>query len=179
MKTLRSSYSPAADGGGFPAPPTKWLSGPRDVSTITSVYIDGDIWLADGGELLRVVNGNSAGWEPDSPGDAILRGDPVYRILGSGAERRTGTIYGFDASNDRLLGLSKVNGAFLGQYRLGGETGWSDFRSFYVEPGVEDEPDAIVWIDKNGLHRSILVTTGPGASPAPSGQESPEPEDEG
>ena len=54
-------YSPAADGSGFPNQPNQWLSSPRDVSAITSLYIDGDIWLADGGQVLRVVNGNSAG----------------------------------------------------------------------------------------------------------------------
>ena len=43
-------------------------------------------------------------------------------------------------------------------------------RGFYVEPGVSDAPDAIVWIDARGLHRAILepATSGP-ASPAPSG----------
>ena len=99
-------YSPAADGGGFPAAPSKWLSAARDVSGITSLYIDGDIWLADSGALLRVVNGNAAGWDAASPGDEILRDEPGYTLIGSGAERRTGTIYGFDGESrppDRAL----------------------------------------------------------------------------
>jgi hypothetical protein len=163
-------YSPAADGSGFPAQPNKWLSSPRDVSAITSMYIDGDIWLADGGDLLRVVNGNSAGWSATAPGDAILRDAPKYAIINSGADRRTGTIYGFDSANDRVIGLSKVNGAFIAQYRLAaGSTGWADLRGFYVEPGLEEEPDALVWISKTGLHRVLLQPTGAVASPGPSG----------
>ena len=163
-------YSPAADGSGFPAPPNQWLSSARDVSAITSMYIDGDIWLADGGQLFRVVNGNSAGWAATAPGDAILRHAPTYTRIASGADRRTGTIYGFDSGNDRVVGLSKVNGAYIGQYRLAaGATAWSDLRAFYVEPGLEQEPDALVWISATGLHRVLLQRTGANASPAPSG----------
>ena len=174
-------YSPAADGSGFPAQPNQWLSSARDVSAITSLYIDGDLWLADGGQVLRVVNGNSAGWAAAPPGDSILRKAPDYRYLASGAERRAGTIYGFDTESNRLIGLSKVNGAFVAQYRLAtGATGWSDLRGGYIEPGPEQEPDALVWISAKGLHRVLLQPTGslPGASAAPSasgGSGSPDP----
>lgn len=164
-------YAPSYDGSGFPNQPNQWLSSPRDVGAITSLYIDGDIWLADGGQVLRVVNGNSAGWSAAPPGDAIMRDAPVYRSIASGAERRTGTIYGFDTENDRVIGLAKVNGAFVAQYRLaGGGTGWTDFRGWYIEPGLDEEPDVLVWISAKGLHRVLLQPTGglPGASTAPS-----------
>ena len=163
-------YSPAADGGGFPQTPSNWLSAARDVSGITSLYIDGDLWLADGGAMLRVVNGNAAGWDAATPGDEILRGEPTYTIIGAGTERRTGTIYGFDDANDRVIGLSKVNGSYLGQFRLADGDGWTDLRGFFIEPGVETEPDAMVWIDKTGLHRSVMqAAPAPGESPEPSG----------
>ncbi len=162
-------YSPAADGGGFPAAPTKWLGAARSVSAITSLYIDGDIWLADGGQILRVVNGNAAGWEAGSPDDTILRDEPRYTLINSGADRRTGTIYGFDPDSDRLVGLSTVNGSFIAQYRLGNGDKWADFRGFYIEPGIEDEPDVVIWITKTGLHRAVLqAAPEPGASPGAS-----------
>lgn len=166
-------YSPAADGGGFPAAPNNWLSAARDVSGITGLYIDGDIWLADRGELLRVVNGNSAGWEATPPDDTILRPAPRYRLVTSGAERRLGTIYGFDPASRRVVAMSKANGTFLEQYRLAtGATGWADLRDWYVEAGIEGEPDALVWISGNALHRAVLVAAtaapaSPGASGAP------------
>jgi hypothetical protein len=168
-------YSPAADGSGFPAQPNQWLSSPRDVTGISSMYIDGDIWLTDGGQVLRVVNGNSAGWSASAPGDEILRPAPDYRLIASGADRRTGTIYGFDTKSDRVVGLSKVNGTFLAQYRLAvGATGWSDFWGWYVEPGLEQEPDALVWISATGLHRATLQPTSiPGATTAPSASGGP------
>jgi hypothetical protein len=169
-------YSPAADGGGFPNAPTKWLSAARDVSAISSLYIDGDIWLADAGRILRVVNGNAAGWNAAAPGDTVVRKAPTYRVISSGSERRAGTVYGFDDANDRVIALSKVNGAFLGQYRLeaDGKDAWTDFRGFFVQPGNENDPDSIVWITKNGLHRAVLQSAAAaGASPGPSKGASP------
>jgi hypothetical protein len=162
-------YSPAADGSGFPQTPNLYLSAARDVTGITSVYIDGDVWLADGGELLRLVSGNPAGWTASTPGDEILRDAPDYEVIGSGAERRTGTIYGYDAESDRIIALSKASGTYLAQYRLGGGgTGWADLRGFYVEPGIDTDPDTIVWLGPTGLHRAILQPgnfAAPGASP--------------
>ena len=164
-------YSPAADGSGFPAPPNRWLSAARDVSGITALYIDGDIYLADRGELLRVVNGSSAGWEATPPDDAILRPAPRYQLVTSGAERRLGTIYGFDPASRRVVALSKANGSFIEQYRLAGAaTGLADLRDWYVEAGIEGEPDVLVWIGRNALHRTVLVAATPApASPGASG----------
>ncbi|HET7181619.1 MAG TPA: hypothetical protein VFI15_05245 [Candidatus Limnocylindrales bacterium] len=163
-------YSPAADGSGFPAQPNLWLSSVRDLTKVTGMYIDGDVWIADGGILYRYSGGASVGWSAAELDDGILRPAPAYRWIGSGSEKRTGTIYGFDPGSDRLVGISKVNGSFVVQYRLaGGNTGWADFRGFYVEPGLDQEPDAIVWISKNGIGRALLQPVGPLGSPAPDG----------
>ena len=164
------AYSPAADGSGFPTSPQGRLSAPRDVSHITDLYIDGDIWVADNGQMLRLVGGKAEGWQAATPGDETLRGDPAYRLITSGSARREGTMYGYDPQNQRVVALSKVNGAYIGQYRLAdGDTGWSDLRSWYVEPGLGGEPDALVWISKDTVHRAILEasTSAPGASGAP------------
>jgi hypothetical protein len=168
-------YSPAADGGGFPVAPNQWLSAPRDVSRITSMYIDGDIWLADGGDLLRVVRGNSEGWEASPPDDEVLRSKPAYRLITSGDASREGTIYGFDPANRRVVAVSKINGTYLEQFRLAaGATSWSDIRGWYVESGIEAAPDALVWITGNTVHRAVLEasTSAPGSSGAPSPGES-------
>jgi hypothetical protein len=171
-------YSPAQDGSGFPVRPTNWLSAQRDVSGVTSMYIDGDIWLADRGAVLRFADGNSEGWEAEAPEDQVLRPAPAYRLVGSSAPAREGTIYAFDAANNRLVALSKVNGSFLGQFRLAdGSDAWSDMRDFYVEASVEGQAEAIVWISRDAVHRAILESAAsPPGSPAPSA-ETPSPDD--
>ncbi|HEY4226709.1 MAG TPA: hypothetical protein VGM49_00085 [Candidatus Limnocylindrales bacterium] len=169
-------YSPAADGGGFPSSPNLWLTAARDVSGISSMYIDGDVWVADGGQILRLVSGNSAGWTAVAPGDSILRHVPAYRVIGSAADRRTGTIYGYDPANQRVIALSKVNGAYIQQFRLASAaTGWSDVRGFYIQAGLQGEPDTMVWLSANGIQSVVLEAAGttPSESSAPSAQASP------
>jgi hypothetical protein len=154
-------YSPAADGSGFPGQPTPWLSAPHDVSGVTSMYIDGDVWTADAGTIYRYSGGASVGWSPGAVPDALLRSAPTYFLIGSGSDKRTGTIYGFDSGSDRLIGLSKVNGSYVKEYRLAASaTGWRDLRGFYIEPGVDQEPDAIVWLSSNGIGRALLQPVG-------------------
>jgi hypothetical protein len=169
-------YYPAQDGGSFPTSAGR-LSTPRDVTTITAMYIDGDIWLADGGQLVRVVNGRAGSWTAADPGDAIVRGQPDYTLVTSGADRGTGTVYGFDATNHRVVGFTKADGTFVGQYRLAaGSSGWTDLRSWYVVPGVAaDQPDTIVWISGTAIHQSVLeaLATQPGSSPGASPGGSP------
>jgi hypothetical protein len=171
------AYTPQLDGGGYPRAPSNRLATARDVSDVTAMYIDGDIWLAEGGNILRVVGGKSEGWSPSPPGDDVIRPLPKYRLVTSGTAKREGNLYGFDAANGRVIALSKSTGAFVGQYRLAGGSPVWDLRGWYVEPGVAEVPDSLVWINGTGVHRSILepATSGPGASPGPSGAASPRP----
>ena len=166
------AYAPAADGSGYPTSPNDRLSAPRDMSGVTDMYIDGDIWIVDGGQIKRVVNLKIDDWEAASPGDDVLRGHPSYRLITSTAQRREGTIYAYDPTNQRVVAESKLNGTFQGQYRLAaGDDGWKDLRGWYVVAGVGGEPDQLVWISKDALHRVVLeaTTTAPGASGAPAG----------
>ena len=92
----------------------------------------------------------------------------------SGADRRTGNIYGYDPANARLVAFSKAKGDYLAEYRLaGGSTAWADARGWFVEPGIADAPDAVVWITSTGLHRAVLQSAaspaGPSQSPGPAG----------
>ena len=170
------AYTPAIDGGGFPSAPSGRLAAPRDVSGITSLYIDGDIWLADGGRLLRVVNGQSEGWSAADPGDAIIRPVPRYTLVASGSARREGHIYGFDATNQRVVAFLKTNGTFVEQYRLAAQSqAWADLRGWYVEPGVADQPDSLIWITATAVHRTVLEPPTTGTEPSPGASASPTP----
>ena len=168
------AYSPAAAGDGFPTRPNARLSTPRDLTGVTDMYIDGDIWIVDGGQIKRIVNLKIDEWEGASPGDRVLRGDPVFRLMTSASARREGTVYGLDPGHLRVIAFSKLNGTYLQQFRLaGGAEGWADLRGWYVEPGVGGEPDTLVWISKGAVHRAILeaTTTAPAGSAGPGSSE--------
>src|SRR6478672_5240676 len=59
-------YYPAADGSGFPAKSVPWLSTARAVDKMSSLYIDGDMFVAEGGVLERFTAGKSGGWGPQA-----------------------------------------------------------------------------------------------------------------
>lgn len=162
------AYTPAADGSGFPAAPSKRLTTPRPVDGVTSLYIDGDIWIAEGGTILRVSGGTTAGWVAEAPPDGLLRDAPVYAVVMSGSERRAGRLYGYDQSNERLVAFFKGSGEYLEQYRLAaGADDWAaEARGWYVEPGIADAPDTVVWITAVSVRRAVLepATSMPGAT---------------
>jgi hypothetical protein len=168
-------YSPAADGNGFPGRPSGRLATARPVDLMTSLYIDGDIFVTEDGKMVRFVSGNTEGWEPADPGDTLLREAPEYTYLTSGSDRRQGLLYGYDKANARIVAVDKADGSFREQYRLpAGNAGWEDMRAMYVVDGADDVPPMLFWISSEVLHRSVLAPLPDGtASPAPPGASVP------
>jgi hypothetical protein len=169
------AYAPSADGGGFPPPnPSAWMITARDVSKMTSTYVDGDMFVADAGSLIRFVSGRDEGWDAKDPKDTLLRPAPSYSLVASGSGRRTGAIFGFDLPNQRLIALDKVNGSYQAQYRLaGGKRDWSDLRAMYVVAGAEGEPATLVWLSRDGINQAVLTAVPDVANqPSPSARPS-------
>ncbi|MEP6638314.1 MAG: hypothetical protein ABJC39_03115, partial [Chloroflexota bacterium] len=170
------AYSPAADGSGFPGKASPWLATARDVSTMTSTYVDGDLFAADGGSLVRFVSGKNEGWAAKEPKDSLLRPAPRYSVVAAGSARREGQIFGFDLPNARVVALAKIDGKYVAQYRLaGGRKDWTDLRGMYIIAGADTAPSTLVWLSRDGVHQAILVavadvapTASPGGSAAPS-----------
>jgi hypothetical protein len=174
-------YTMLADGSSYPAAASGYLSTPQDVSKVTSMYIDGEVYLADGGLIERFVSGRSGNWALASPGDDALRPTRRYTLIDSPDPRRVGTLYVFDAANARVLAFDKLTGAYLAQYRpAAGSPAWTDLRAFYVAPRSPGQAPAIFWIDGTTLGTAILQPVGgsgpdasPGASPIPGASAGP------
>jgi hypothetical protein len=175
---------PANDGSGYPVDPTRRLPTDRPVDGISDLLIDGDIFVAEDGEVARVIP--AAGWEAQPPDDTLLRPGPRFTLLSSPdkpdgtSSRRDGPLYAFDAANHRVVAFDKADGRYIAQYRLaGGDDAWEDLRGFVVLPSADAEsPPTLWWISSTGLHTATLeaVPDVPVASPtAPaSPQASPE-----
>ena len=165
------AYSPSGDGGGYPIEASPWLDAERPVDKITSLYIDGDLYVANDGAIQRYRGGNGDSWQPKLPGDDVLRPAPHYTLLASSSEWRQGRIYGFDQPNGRIIAVSKVDGAYIEQYRLvGGNKALEGLRGFFVVPGADNKPATLFWISPDGLHSATLVAAPP---PAPAASSSP------
>jgi hypothetical protein len=178
-------YPPAKDGSGFPTGASGWLATAREVGTMTAMYIDGDIFIVEGGILERFASGKSDGWEPAALPDTLLRKTSRAVLVTGQGERRKGTVFTYDRENARLVEYNKAGGDYVGQYRLaGGDDGWQDLRGMYALPGVEEGPPTVFWISGTALHQALLEpvpdgSASPSASPGPSssapGSASPKP----
>lgn len=162
-------YSPAADGSGFFVPASGYFTRAQDVSKITGLYIDGEVYTADGGKLARYFNGQRQGWQPQSPGDELLRPTRNFLLLDSPGARGEGIIYGLDTDSHRLIAFQKADGKFVGQYRIvGGGTDWQDVRGLYVLNRAAGQAPVAWWIDGQRLMSASLGAAGATASPSPS-----------
>jgi hypothetical protein len=181
------AYSPDRDGSGFHSGAQPRLTVARDVSKISDLYIDGDIFATDDGTILRFVGGKSEGWTIQAPGtagfapqgDVLLRAAPHYTMISSASEKRTGLLYAWDQVNGRVVAFDKAKGTFFAQYRLaGGSPALSDIRGMFVVLGAaQGAPSTLFWATKDSVMSAVLEAvpdrpaSGPGASgsPSPSG----------
>jgi hypothetical protein len=166
-------YFPASDGSGFPAAPVDRLAVARNMDKVDDLYIDGDIFIADGGKIVRFVDGRAEGWEADPLPDTLLRKAPAYRIIASATEKRKGVLYAYDPTGARVVAIDKAKGTYLGQFRLaGGARGWEDLRGMYVVLAGDEAPPTLIWATKDGVYSSILDEV-PDSAPSPSGSGDP------
>jgi hypothetical protein len=172
--------SPNSDGSGYSSAPTRRLPTDRPVDGMSDLLIDGDIYVAENGQVERVIP--ATGWTAGSLGDELLRPTANYQWISSPTNpdgtpsRRTGYIYAFDTTNHRIVAFNKSDGSYHEQYRLaGGDIGWNDLRGMAVLPGPDtNTPPTLWWISGTKLNATTLeasVGAEPGASgtPAPSG----------
>jgi len=171
------AYSPAFDGGGFPAKGSPWLDTAKPVDGMTSLYIDGDLFVTDGGVLKRYNSGAEGGWKADPPPDALIRPVPSYSIVVGDSPTRRGVVYVYDQSNARVVAIDKTSGNYVGQYRLAGDQpGWEDLRGMAVTLGIDQAPATLTWISKDGVQQSVLEAVADvAASPSPTAEPSPTP----
>ena len=165
--------SPANDGSGYPVKPTGRLPTDRPVDGITDLLIDGDIYVAENGQVSRVIP--ASGWQVTPPADTLLRPASRYVWLSSptkpdgSSSRRDGTLYAFDSINHRIVAFNKADGSYVAQYRPAGDANpWTDLRGMVVLPGPDaTAPATLWWISATELHSALLEAAPDGASPSP------------
>jgi len=173
--------SPANDGSGYPVTPTRRLPTDRPVDGMTDLLIDGDIYVAENGEVARVIP--ASGWSVELPQDTRLRPTSRYTLLSSpdrsdgSSSRRKGLLYAFDATNHRIVAFNKEDGAYVAQYQLAaGDDAWVGLRGMTVmAPPDETAPATLWWITDTGLHSALLEAAPDGSSASPSPSASAEP----
>ena len=162
-------YAPAPDGTGYPAPPTGYLINPTSLASVEALAIDGDLYLSQNGTIRRYVGGAVDEWTPADPGDGVLRSAPQISLIFSVGSSRTGVIYGWDGTSQRMLTYSKgSSGSVLAQYRLlAGDATNLNIVGGYISLAVDGGAPTFVWAEGSRI-RSAVLGTGitPGGDPS-------------
>lgn len=156
-------YQQALDRQSF-LPPSEYLaSTTSDVDRFEQLYVDFDVYALADDRLRRFRYGKwDGGFELEQPPGAIILGPGHdYRLVnGSGRQDTDGRFYLYDAANDRMVGFSKVDGSYLGEWTATGDE-MADVRGmFVVEGGLNKKGkrknDDLIWVTPEGIYRATL-----------------------
>jgi hypothetical protein len=165
-------YQPAPDGTGYPATPTAYLINPLSLGTMTSIAIDGDVYMTIDGALRRYSGGAPDDWSPATIGDELLRPTLTPTLVMSAGASRTGVIYVWDSSAQRVIAYSKAaSGAMLAQYVISDQDApLGEVLGGYILPASDGGAPTFVWAEAGRVRSAVLgkpVTQEPGASAEP------------
>lgn len=162
-------YAPAPDGTGYPAPPTGYLINPTSLASVEALAIDGDLYLSQNGAIRRYVGGAEDEWTPADPGDGALRSAPQISLIFSIGASRTGVIYAWDNTNQRMLTYSKgSSGSLLAQYRLRStDAAALNIVGGYISLATDGGAPTFVWAEGARIRSAVLGTgISPGGDPS-------------
>ncbi|HEU6439835.1 MAG TPA: hypothetical protein VFC12_05300 [Terriglobales bacterium] len=171
-------YPPALDGSMYPKEGrANYLSVGQDLNSVDDMYVDGKIYLVDGGKITQYELGQAGrGWSVDLPPDTqagLLRSlAPVYkRLTADNPADGVGTFYAYDSTNRRVVAFKKSDGTIVGQYIVPPTMNWfSALTGMFVVPGVGTASPTLYWTEGSNLMRAYLGPQGqaPTASASPS-----------
>lgn len=165
-------YQPAPDGTGYPATPTAYLINPMSLSTMTSIAIDGDVYMTSNGALRRYSGGAPDDWAPAAIGDELLHPTLTATLVMSAGASRTGAVYLWDSTSHRVIAYSKApSGAMLAQYVVGDDKDpVGDILGGYILPSPDGGAPTFIWAEAGRVRSAVLGTAlapEPGASADP------------
>ena len=172
-------YPEAPDGSRWPALDRgNYLKVAQDVSQVDDMYVDGSVYLVDGGKVTRYDLGNQVhGWTVDTPGGNGANGDKLLRptgpfytkIAADNPSPDTGNFYAYDGYNRRVVEFKKADGTFVAQFMpLANSPRFSAIKGMFVMPGPNGSSPTLYWIESGDLMRASLApNTGPGGPTQP------------
>ncbi|HEX7497815.1 MAG TPA: hypothetical protein VF344_05050 [Candidatus Limnocylindrales bacterium] len=153
-------YPPALDGSSYPTQGrSNYLAVPQDVSKVDDIYIDGKVYLVNGGKITKYQLGQIvADWSAADPGGQ----KPYYtRLTADDPAQDQGTFYAYDRTNRRVVAFSKQSGALVAQYgEPAGSTSLSGLTGMFVTNGTAGSAPMLYWTVGGVLMRAPLSATG-------------------
>jgi hypothetical protein len=159
-------YQQTFDRSAFSKPSPYLATNTAEVADFKQLYIDFDVYALVDNTLRRHLYGKYDGGfalaEPPD-GEDLRPGHDYQLVAGSGRQSSLGRAYLYDAKHDRIIGFSKADGSYLGQW-LPQDDGdqMDDIRGMYVIPGTLNKKgnkrgvDTLVWITPKGIFSTKL-----------------------
>jgi hypothetical protein len=158
-------YQQTFDGSSFQVPTSYLVTQDELVGDFDQLYVDFDVYALVDNALRRYQYEKYDGaFAIDDPPDATdIRPDHDYQLVaGPDSSRSDARIYLYDAEHGRIVGFSKVDGSYIGQWiPAEGDPQMDDVRGMYVVAGKKTKkrqaPDKLVWVSPDGVFESILA----------------------
>jgi hypothetical protein len=172
-------YTAAPDGSGYPknTSRTNYLIVGQDVSNVDDMYVDGKVFVVQGGKITQYELGQAKGWTVDAPpdtvGDTALRPPPEYtRLTADDPTQDHGTFYAYDVKSRRIVAFLKSDGSIVGQYTVPENTPWfTALTGMFVLPATGGANPILYWTEGSSLMKASLIPAGPSipvVTPGPS-----------
>lgn len=162
-------YQQTLDGSSFVG--SGYLATPSsDVADFAQLYVDYDVYALMENSVRRYhIEKYDGAFALEEPPDAtdLRPGHDYRRLTGRGTAASDGRLYIYDAEHGRVVGFSKADGSYVGQWAPAlGDESMEDLRGMYVIPGKVTRkkkqetraPDTLVWVTPTGLYRAVLAT---------------------
>jgi len=161
-------FQPTLDGSSLT--PSGYLITPSaEVADFSQLYVDFNVYTLIDDTARRYEGGRYDGvFAPAEPPDVedLRPGHDYQRMAGTGTGNSNGRLYLYDGKHDRIVGFSKTDGSYIGQWVPGPDgPSMDDLRGMYVIPGkvVKKKrqqtrlPDTLVWVTPEGIYRAVLT----------------------
>jgi hypothetical protein len=162
-------YQQTLDGSSFVG--SGYLATPSsEVADFAQLYVDYDVYALIEDSVRRYhIEKYDGAFMLDEPPDAedLRPGHEYQRMTGRGTAGTDGRLYLYDAEHGRVVGFSKADGSYVGQWAPSiDDESMEDLRGMYVIPGKVTrkkkqetrEPDTLVWVTPRGVYRAVLAT---------------------
>lgn len=154
-------YPPASDGSSFPkAAKADYLKVPQDLSAVDDMYVDGKVYLVDGGKITQYELGVVVKtWAPGKLPDIQIRPNAPYftRLAADNPAMDEGTFYAYDGLNRRVIAFQKSDGSIVGEYIVPADTNWfTALTGLCVTTGPNGTNPTLYWTEAGRLMSASL-----------------------
>jgi hypothetical protein len=143
-----------------------YLEAPRDVSSVDDMYIDGHLYLASAGKVLRFTGGRlDYGWTPGLPAETTSANVPFFSLLAADSTSPDqGLLYAYDRHNRRIDAFDKADGSLVGHYEVPADSPLlADAKGMFVTTDAGGHP-TVFWLEGGDL---LSASLSPAGEPTP------------